>query len=143
MAPGRRVTDRRFPAVRHKGLIATFGRFLLSGGFNTVLTYALYLLLLRFLSYRVSYTAAFCAGIALAYCLNRFFVFGTHAGVSTVALFPMVYLVQYLVGLGVVSAWVEILGWSASLAPIAAIILTIPVTFVLSRWIFRPGKESS
>ncbi|MEN6438529.1 MAG: GtrA family protein [Syntrophobacter sp.] len=124
-------------AISKKSVVATFGRFLLSGGFNTVVTYALYLLLLRFLSYRISYTISFSMGIAIAYCCNRFFVFLTHNGLSTVALFPVVYLVQYLVGLGVVSAWVEILGLSVSLAPIAAIILTIPITFALSRWIFR------
>lgn len=119
-------------------MFATFGRFLLSGGLNTAVTYALYIVLLQLLSYRISYTISFCAGIAIAYCCNRFFVFRTHAGASTAALFPMVYIIQYLVGLGVVSVWVETFGWSVPLAPIAAIIVTIPLTFVLSRFVFVP-----
>jgi len=120
------------PAVQ----VSMFARFLLSGGFNTASTYLLYLVLFRFLSYRISYTIAFATGIIIAYTLNRYFVFRLHGGLKTVALFPLVYLVQYLASLGIVSLWVEILGWNAVFAPIAAISLTVPLTFILSRLVF-------
>lgn len=113
-----------------------FFRFLLSGGFNTAATYVLYLLLLYVFQYQVSYTITYVLGIVLAYYLNRFFVFRAKGGLKTIALFPLVYLVQYLVGLGVLSLWVEILGLGEWLAPVAACVVTIPLTFLLSRWIF-------
>ena len=59
--------------VAAKILQVDFARFLVSGGFNTLVTYGLYLLLLNVLSYRISYTIAYVAGIVLAYSLNRFF----------------------------------------------------------------------
>lgn len=118
-----------------------FGRFLLSGGFNTVVTYGLYLLLLPLLGYEASYTLAFVTGILLAYSLNRLFVFRVQGGMGVALLFPLVYLVQYLAGLGVVALWVEIAGWPAELAPLAAIVLTIPLTFILSHWLFM-GKRA-
>lgn len=117
-----------------------FARFLLSGAFNTAATYLLYLLLLRFLTYRLSYSLSFVAGIALAYILNLRFVFRVQGGWKSLFLFPLVYLAQYLAGLVVVSLWVEVLGLTAQLAPIAAIVVTIPLTFALSRLVFG-GKK--
>ncbi len=124
----------------HRRVFGTFARFLLSGGLNTAATYALYLLLLRFVSYSTSYTIAYITGIVLSYFLNRSFVFRANCRLSTVALFPLVYLVQYLAGLAIVSLWTGILGWNALYAPIPAILLTVPLTFATAHWIFA-GKE--
>lgn len=117
-------------------MTAMFGRFMLSGAFNTAITYILYLVLLRFMSYRISYSIAFVSGIIIAYILNLFFVFRAQGGLKTIALFPLVYLAQYLAGLGIVTLWVDLLNWNASFAPIAAIVATIPLTFILSRLVF-------
>jgi putative flippase GtrA len=124
-------------ASRFAHIRAPFIRFLLSGGLNTAATYLLYLLLLYFLPYSISYTVSFIAGIVIAYFLNRLFVFRNSAGWRTVTLFPLVYLIQYLAGLGIVLIWVEVFGWSAFFAPLAAIIFTIPLTFILSYWVFN------
>ncbi len=112
------------------------GRFLLAGGANTLATFALYLLLLQVLPYAAAYSLAFLAGIALAYVLNRVFVFRAPGSAATVVLFPLVYVVQYLLGLAVVFFWVDVLGLPAQLASLAAVVLTIPVTFLLSRRLF-------
>ncbi len=118
-------------------------RFLLSGGINTAFTYAVYLLLLHVLSYRVAYTASYIAGIALAFMLNRSFVFRTHRGWKSVVLFPFVYVAQYLLGLLVAIGWVETLQLPAEGAPLAAIAVTIPATFLLSRAVFGGSKGST
>lgn len=125
----------------YRGLPGMFARFLVSGGFNTAVTYALYCLLLLFWPYRMSYTIAFVSGIILSYFLNRVFVFRARSGIGTFALFPLIYLFQYLAGLAVVSIWVEMLAWSTLTAPFAAIALTVPLTFVLSHRLFTNGKE--
>ncbi|BCJ04969.1 membrane protein [Pseudomonas sp. RtIB026] len=118
-------------------------RFLLSGGFNTVATYALYLLLLSILSYRLSYSIAFVTGIVVAYVLNRTFVFRSHRGIRSVAWMPILYLLQYLMGMLIVWFWVEQLGWPQEPAPLAATLITVPINFVLSKFAFmkRIGKE--
>jgi len=118
-----------------------FARFLLSGGFNTAVTYALYLALLPFLSYRVSYTIAFAGGIVLAYALNRLFVFRAKGTLLTLCLFPLVYILQYGVGLAVVSLWVEWLHGMEWLAPAVAIFVTVPLTFLLCRLLFHGRRE--
>lgn len=114
-----------------------FLRFLVSGGANTAATYLLYLALLQLLPYWLSYAVAFVAGIALAYVLNRLFVFGAPRSERKAALLPLVYLVQYLVGAAIVYGWVDMLNLHAALAPAASIAITIPLTFLASRWLFR------
>ncbi|VTU17418.1 GtrA-like protein [Variovorax sp. PBL-H6] len=112
-------------------------RFLISGGLNTLGTYLLYLVLLRFMPYWVSYAIAFVSGIALAYALNRFFVFGAPRNEGKAALLPLVYLAQYGLGALIVYGWVDLLRLPPTLAPLASIAVTIPLTFVASRWLFR------
>ena len=56
---------------------ARFIRFVFTGGVNTAVTYFIYLLLLQVLNYQVSYTIAFVSGIAIAFLLNKLFVFKT------------------------------------------------------------------
>ena len=114
-----------------------FARFLLSGGLNTLVTYGIYLALLRFMSYRISYSLAFMIGIAIAYLLSRYFVFVMPSAGKRGILFPAIYLLQYLVGLLVVFLWVDILQLHVALAPLASLIITIPITFVLTRWVFE------
>ncbi|KPX34841.1 MULTISPECIES: GtrA family protein [Pseudomonas syringae group] len=119
-----------------KFLKQDFARFLMSGGFNTALTYGLYLILLMFLSYKISYTISYVTGILLAYVLNRFFVFKSHQGIRSVVLLPLIYAIQYGLSLVILWCWVEKLAFDERLAPLAAIALTLPVTFFLSKVAF-------
>ena len=125
------------PSGARNRVAGPFVRFLLSGGFNTATTYLLYLALIRFLPYRLGYTIAFVSGIALAYGLNRFFVFRTHGGLAAMVLTPVIYVVQYLLGIAILWIWVEAFSWPVPLAPLAAVVLTIPFTFLASRRTFR------
>lgn len=107
-------------------------RFLLAGGANTLITYAIYLSALWFLgwSYAYSYTLSYAVGLVLAYVLNRNFVFASHRGWLSVLLMPAVYVAQYLLGLFIVWLWVRQLGWWAELAPLAAIAGSLPIVVV-------------
>lgn len=119
-----------------KLLFQNFKKFLISGVFNTFLTYGVYLALLMFLPYTTSYTISYVTGIVLAYMLNRFFVFKEHRGLRSVVLLPLVYLVQYVVSMLVLWCWVEKFGFADLLAPLVAITITIPITYMLSRLVF-------
>lgn len=118
-----------------------FARFLLSGVLNTGITYLLYLGFLQIVSYRIAYTAAFVLGIFISYGLNALFVFRAGIAIRSLIRFPLVYLAQYVLGLVLVSILVEFVGIAAWLAPIFAILVTVPLTFVLSRTIFLSEKK--
>ena len=129
--------------TRSRAIVArsSFVRFLISGGINTASTYTVYLALLRLLDYKVAYTIAYVFGIILAFVINRLFVFQSHRGWRSVALFPLIYLVQYLVSLSVVWVWVEQFRLYKELAPLIATIITVPLTFFLSRIVFGRGAN--
>lgn len=118
-------------------LRTSFVRFLASGAFNTLASYLVYLALLQALPYRLSYTIAYASGILLAYVLNRYFVFRTTGGRYGPILVLLIYLGQFVLGLGLVSAWVQWLNGPAALAPLFSIALSLPLTFILNRKVFR------
>lgn len=112
-------------------------RFLLAGGINTAATFALYWLLLPGFGYAVAYTIVFVLGIALSYVLNLLFVFKSSASICNAAVFPLVYLVQYLLGLATLAAWTEVLGLPPAWGVFASVAITLPVTFMLSRLVLK------
>lgn len=111
-------------------------RFLVAGGLNTAATYLIYLGLLPVAGYQASYAIAFTCGVAISYVLGRVFVFKAHQGYRSVLMLPLVYLVQYAVGAAVVWAWVGVLRQHAMLAPAIAILVTLPLTYLLSKFAF-------
>ena len=112
-------------------------RFLIAGAVNTVVTYALYLVLLPLLNYTIAYTIAYVAGIALAYALNTRYVFQVQRNARGMALFPLVYVVQYLLGVVTLRLTVGEFGVPQEFALLASIAVTVPATFLLSRFVLK------
>jgi putative flippase GtrA len=122
-----------------RALAGEFLRFLIVGGINTVVAYGVYLLLLPWLRYEVAYAIGYAVGIATAYALSTAFVFRQPLRKRSAARFPLVYVVQFLVSLGLLRVAVEVFAVPQWLALAVSVVLTVPVTFVLSRWIVRAG----
>lgn len=114
----------------------SFARFLASGAFNTLVTYALYLILLNIINYKASYTITYIFGIFLSYILNRYFVFKSTTGYRSILLYPLVYVAQYVTSMGILWLWVDHLHLNEKAAPLIAILITIPLTYLLSKAIF-------
>ncbi len=120
-------------------LIGEFARFLVMGGANTVVAYAVYLLLLNWMRYEVAYTIGYAVGIAMAFVLSASFVFRQPLRRRSAIRFPLIYVVQFLVSFALLRVAVEWLHVPEWLALGFAVIATIPVTFVLSRLVIRAG----
>lgn len=112
-------------------------RFLFVGGLNTAVTLVIYWMLLPRMGYGIAYSVAFAVGIVLSYVLSLRFVFRARASVSNAFAYPLVYAVQYVLGLGLLAAWTELLGLPARYGVLVSIAATIPVTFLLSRFVLR------
>lgn len=108
-------------------------RFLSAGGLNTGVTYLIYLGLIRITNYNVAYAICYLAGIALSYWLNLKFVFKTSGSLTKFILYPLVYLVQFLLGLLILNIFVRVLYLPKEYGPIAVVVLTLPVTYLLSK----------
>ena len=112
---------------------SAFGRFLIAGAINTLVTYVLFLALSSVLHHAIAYTIAYVAGIGLAYVMAASFVFGAGFTAKSAARFPVVYLIQYLFGLGALALLIDWLGMSRQLAMLLVVATSLPLTFVLSK----------
>ena len=117
-----------------------FFRFLVSGTINTGVTYGLYLLLLPRLGYLASYSAAYVIGIVLSYGLNSVFVFRQPMTWRGLVRFPLVYVLQYALTSVLLWIFVDLLGVDERIALLAAIAVTVPVTFLTARAVVMPQR---
>jgi len=114
-----------------------FFRFVGMGAANTLLSYGLYISLLQLFSYQIAYSVSYLLGILISYYLNTVFVFKSTFSFSKAFKYPAVYVIQYLLGVMLLVLLVELLNVSTYIAPLAVIIMTLPVTYYLSRKIIE------
>ncbi len=112
-------------------------RYLLAGGLNTATTYAIYLLLLPLIGYAVAYTVTYAGGIFFAYYLSARFVFRRPLNWRHAVQYPLVYALQYGLGITLTTLLVEFAHVNAEFVPPVVIVITLPFTFLLSRWIIK------
>lgn len=117
-------------------------RFLVAGAINTVLGYALFLLFNVGLDYRLAYSLSYAFGIFLSFVLNSLYVFRQPLRWRRLAAYPLVYVLQYLLGMACIWIFVAVLKLPESLAPIPVIAITLPVTYYTIRYVLK-GKPDA
>lgn len=113
-----------------------FPRFVVAGACNTVLTYLLYLLLLKVMPYVWAYSVTYAAGIAIGYLLNAIWVFQKGTSARTALPYPLVYGLNYLLGVGFLWLAVNLARIPKEIAPILVLLLTVPIMYFTTRTIF-------
>lgn len=126
--PYRRLADLR----SHLPVVT---RFLVGGAINTAATLALYWALQKVMHYQLAYLASYCAGIAISYAVNTRFVFRARHTWLKFAVFPLIYLITYVIGALVLRLSVDHLGVPVPVAPLVSIVVTLPVSFLLTRFL--------
>ena len=119
-----------------------FYRFIFWGGVNTAAGYLIYLLLLLLFPYLISYSISFVISILVSYFLNSKFVFNQELELRKAIRYPVVYVSQYLLGAVSLYLLVHFLAISKVVAPLLVVVLTIPVTYFLTRRIIRGKKQN-
>ena len=119
------------------GVAPEIARFLVVGGVNTGGSYLIYLTALwsgvpPIWAYNISYAV----GIVISYLLNLKFTFRKTHTAKKMLLFPLVYLIQYSIGLFALKGFL-LLGVAAELAGLLIIPLTVPVTFLCAKFFLR------
>jgi putative flippase GtrA len=107
-------------------------RFLVVGAANTVVTYALYCLLVLWLPPLVAYGLVYALGILIAYLGNSLWVFDAGVRVSALIAYPLVYLVPFLANLGSIELLGR-LGVGPRLALALSLVWVLPLSFLLNR----------
>lgn len=110
-----------------------FARYLVVGGLNTALSFALFVLFELFLRHQLAYTLAYVAGVAVSFVMNSKLVFRTPLSLDRAVKFPMVYVVQYVYGLAAMTVLVDLLRLHSYVAIVIVIVTSVPISYFLSR----------
>lgn len=97
----------------------------------------MYLVLLQAVEYRTAYIVSFISGIAIALVLNSKFVFRTVLTFRKAAGFVAAYGLQLIVGVLMLQLLVEHTSVSPSIAPLCVMVLTVPLSFLMSRFALK------
>lgn len=116
-------------------------RYLMAGGVNTAVTYLVYLMLLPVIGYRVAYVAAFFLGIGFSFIMLRQWVFARPGKRFSLLYVGLSHVAQLTLGWLVIELWVIWMQQSPRLAPLVAIGVSMPLMFLIQRWIFSPHAK--
>lgn len=114
-------------------------KFIIVGGINTLNYYVVYLLLLKLLhiEYMISHITGFIVAFVISYYLNCYFVYRVKPTWRKFISFPITQLVNVSLQTVLLYVFVSWLNLPAEIAPFAGLIITIPITFILSKWILK------
>lgn len=126
-----KLTDRK--------LIYEILRFIIVGGINTLNYYILYLILLRLFSieYLISHILAFVMSFIISFYLNCYFVYKVKPTLKKFLAFPLTQVIN--MGTQTLLLYLLVQKWSLSptYAPLLGLIITIPITFIVSKYILK------
>ncbi|HDI7724654.1 TPA: flippase GtxA [Staphylococcus aureus] len=117
-------------------------KFIIVGGINTLNYYVVYLLLLKLLhiEYMISHITGFLVAFVISYYLNFYFVYRVKPTWRKFISFPITQIVNVSLQTVLLYVFVSWLNLPAEIAPFAGLVITIPITFVLSKWILKDSN---
>lgn len=117
-------------------------KFIIIGGINTLNYYVVYLLLLKLLhiEYMISHITGFIVAFVISYYLNCYFVYKVKPTWRKFISFPITQIVNVSLQTVLLYVFVSWLNLPAEIAPFAGLIITIPITFILSKWILKDSN---
>jgi putative flippase GtrA len=120
----------------------TLPRFLLAGVANTAASYLVYLLLLLVLDYRIAYTIAYAVGLATGFWLSSTFVFRVQPRPGHAIGYLASYAIAYLASVLALYVVVDRAHVAKPLGALAALVVSVLVSYVLLRINFGHGRRS-
>jgi putative flippase GtrA len=115
--------------------------FVITGILSTLIMFTIYVMLYQFLNYQYAYLIAYTVSVLALYFMNRF-VFKGMMSLETILEFPLIYLLQYVLG-AISLKFIVGLGFSVTYAPLVIVIVLLPVTFILNRIVFSKHKKGA
>ncbi|QLK85859.1 GtrA family protein [Staphylococcus sp. 17KM0847] len=112
-------------------------RFIIVGGINTVNYYIVYLILLHLfhVQYIISHLIGFCTAFVISYYLNCYFVYKVQPTLKKFLAFPFTQVVNMGTQTLLIFIFVHYFQFNESIAPFVGLIVTIPITYILSKYI--------
>jgi putative flippase GtrA len=107
-------------------------RFLAFGVFNTLVTYAIYCVLVIWLHAQLAYALVFVLGIAIAYVGNAAWVFRARMRWAMLLPYAGIYLATYFMNAGLIHVLMAQAGVGPRVALAIALVIVTPLSFLLN-----------
>lgn len=116
-----------------------FTRFIAVGVVNTGTYYAIYLLLHNGFSmpYLLAHLIGFIISLNVSFFLNSYVTYKVKPTLKKYLLFPLTQVVNMSVSTLLIYIFVEFMKIDSNIAPFAAVLFTIPITFIVSSKIMK------
>ena len=124
----------------NKESIGEMVRFSIVGVLITVIHYVVYWLFLLVVNANIAWTAGYIVGFIVNYYLSARFIFREKATAQNGAGFGGAHVVNYFLQMVLLNFFLW-LGWSSELAPVGVYAVSIPVNFLLVRFVFKHFKK--
>ena len=124
-----------------KELIGEMVRFAVVGTLVTVIHYVVYWALQLVINVNIAWTAGYIAGFVFNYYMSAKYIFREKASVENGAGFGGAHVVNYFLQMGLLNLFLW-WGWSQEMAPVGVYAVSIPVNFLLVRFVFKHFKRS-
>lgn len=116
-----------------------FTRFVVVGVINTLTYYSIYLILhnLFSLPYLAAHVIGFFISLNISFFLNCYVTYKIKPTLKKYLYFPLTQVVNISVSTFLIFVFVEWLRLNSNIAPFAAVLFTVPITFVVSSKILK------
>ncbi len=114
-------------------------RFVLVGGFATLLHYGLYLLLKQWMAVNVAYTLGYVVSFVVNFYLTAFFTFRSAPSWRKLLGMGGAHGVNYLLHLALLNLFL-LIGIPSVWAPLPVFAIAVPVNFLLVKYVFKKSK---
>ncbi len=105
-------------------------KFVFAGLSNTIFSYLIYLILVIFFNYFISYLLSIFISLLYIYFVNNKFVFQVKSKSKKRFLFFIIYFLQTILNILLLRVWVDSLSINKFFAPLLNIIFISPITFL-------------
>ena len=112
----------------NKEAIGEMIRFAIVGTLVTAIHYGVY--------WNIAWTAGYIAGFIFNYYMSAYYIFRKKTSAKNGAGFSLAHIVNYLLQMVLLNFFIWI-GMSAELAPVGVYAVSIPVNFLLVRFVFK------
>ncbi|MGO1820328.1 MAG: GtrA family protein [Staphylococcus equorum] len=120
-------------------------KFIIVGCINTLNYYIPYLIFTQLLNvpYLFSHITSFLISLIISFFLNCLLVYKVKPTLKKFILFPTSQIVNMGTQTLLLFIFVDIYSFSTVWAPLIGLIITIPVTFIISKFLLKDKKVSS
>ena len=122
--------------MRKSRLNNEFFRFIAVGLSNTINYYVVYTLLFwAGFPYIAAHLIGFVTAFIISYFLNCFFVYRVRPTWAKFLKFPLTQVINMGMQTLLLYIFVDIFGWNEILSPLPVLLVTVPITYSITRWV--------